>query len=193
MLISGMGQRACHLPLSLYHRPIHSLRKDVTMHPLDCWMCKTLNRWHSVDPHINRTETLFVNSIILRNESFIHYWHRKLCFYVLSYAACMFVISPFLINWYPQYLSDGWGGPITFLFIRLEIHGKQTILFVFGTYRSTSTPFLVPLLHLNFHDVPWPISNISTMSTRSVQRVIQLDEGMKAAWWSSLRQIRIEH
>jgi len=63
----------------------------------------------------------------------------------------------------------------------------------FGKYSSTSSPFLILLLLLNFHDVPQAISNISTMCTRSVWRVMQLDTWMNLALRSSLRSIQHAH
>jgi len=62
-----------------------------------------------------------------------------------------------------------------------------------GKYSSTTLPFLIQLLLLNFHDVPDEILNISTMCTRSVRRVMQLVAWMNAVWRSSFRQIHIEH
>jgi len=31
--------------------------------PIDCWMCKTKNHWHSMNSHIDHIETAFVHSI----------------------------------------------------------------------------------------------------------------------------------
>jgi len=84
MLIFRMWQQAWHLPFSLYSRQIHSRRKNVTLRPFDCWMCKTKNRWRSVDTHTNYIKTASVHSIKVCNESYKHYWHRILCLYVLS-------------------------------------------------------------------------------------------------------------
>jgi len=64
---------------------------------------------------------------------------------------------------------------------------------VLGKYSPTSSPFLIQLLLLDFHDVPWAISNISTMCMRSVRRVMLLDTWMNAAWRSSFRLICMEH
>jgi hypothetical protein len=52
------------------------------------------------------------------------------------------------------------------------------------------TAHLDPLLSL---DVPQAISNISTMCTRSVRRVTQLDTSMNMAWRLSFRLVRQPH
>jgi len=114
-LIFRMWKRESHLRFSQWCRPIHPLWKDVTMQPIDCWMCKTQNRSHSVDNHINHIETAFVHSIIVCNQSYTHYWPPVLRMYVLSFASRSFVISQFLTNCYLRYLSEKWRGPITFL------------------------------------------------------------------------------
>jgi len=51
-LISMMGQWPCRLPFCLLRWPILLVWMDVTMQPFDCWMGKTINRWHSVDAHL---------------------------------------------------------------------------------------------------------------------------------------------
>ena len=157
--------------------------KDVTMQPIDCWMCKTQNRWHSVDAHINHIETAFVHSIIVCNESYTHDWPPVLRLYVLSFASRSFVTSQFLINCYLHYLSKKWHGPITFPRFQPAIHRMWIISQGLAKYSSTSSPFLFLLLLLDFHDVPQAISNISTMCTRSVRRVMQLDTWINLAWW----------
>jgi len=163
------------------------------MLPIDCWMCKTQNRSHSVGTHINHVETAFVHSIIVCNQSYTHYWPPLLHLYVLSFASRSFVTSQFLINSYLRNLSEKWRGPITFPRFRLAIDGVWFISLVFGKYSSTSSPFLIQLLLLDFHDVPQAISNISTMCTRSVQRVMQLDTWTNLAWRLSFRSIRHAH
>lgn len=52
MLMIWMGQGPWHLPFRLSYPVIHSLWKDETIQPFDCRLCKTTNRWHSVDAHI---------------------------------------------------------------------------------------------------------------------------------------------
>ena len=152
------------------------------MQPVDCWMCKTQNRWHSVDYHINHIETAFVHSIIICHQSYAHYWPPVLRLYVLLFASSSFVTSQFLINWCLRYLSEIWRGPITFLRIRPAIDSMRIISLVVGKYSLTSSPFRVQLLLLDFHDVPQAISTISTMCTRSVWRVMQLDTRINSAW-----------
>jgi len=156
-------------------------------------MCKTQNRWDSVDAHINHIETAFVHSIIVCNQSYIHYWPPVLRLYILSFASRSFVSSQFLINCYLRYLSEKWRGPITFPRFRLAIDGMLFISLVFSKYTSTSSPFLIQLHLLNFHDVPQAISNISTLCTRSLRRVMQLDGWMNLAWRLSFRSIRHAH
>jgi len=163
------------------------------MQPIDCWMCKTQNRWDSVDTHINHIETAFVHAKIVCNQSYNHYWPPSLRLYVLSFASRSFVTSQFLINCYLHYLSEKWRGPITFPRFRPAIDGMWFISLVFGKYSSTSSPFLIQLLLLDFHDVPQTISNISTMCTRCVRRVMQLDTWMNTAWRLSFRSIRHAH
>jgi len=163
------------------------------MQPIDCWMCKTQNRWHSVDAHINHIETAFVHSIIVCNQSYTHYRAALLHLNVLSFASRSFVTSQFLINCYLQYLSEEWRGPIKFPRFQLAIDGMWFISLVFGKYSSTSSSILIQLLLLDFHDVPQAISIISTMCTRSVQGVMQLDTWMNLAWWLSFRSIHHAH
>jgi hypothetical protein len=121
--IFRMWQQAYNLPLLLLRRPIHSLSKNVTMPPIDCRMCKTVNRWQSVDAHLNHIETAFVHPIIVRNDSYIHYWDPKLRLYVLWFASRSFITSQFLISGYPRYLIERWHGPITFPRFRPAIDG----------------------------------------------------------------------
>jgi len=156
-------------------------------------MCKTQNRWHSVDAHINHIETAFVHSIIVCNQSYTHYWPPVLRLYVLSFASRSFVTSQFLINCYLRYLSEKGRGPITFPRFWRAMDGMWFISLVCGTLSSTSSQFRIQLLLLNFHDVPQEISNISTMCTRSVRRVTQLHTWMNIAWRLSFRSIRHAH
>jgi len=156
-------------------------------------MCKTQNRWHSVDAHINHIETAFVHSIIVCNQSYTHYWPPVLRLYVLSFASRSLVTAQFLINCYLRYLSEKWRGPITFPRFRPAIDGMRFISLVFGKYSLTSSPFHIQLLLLDYHGVPQAISNISTMCTRSVRRVMQLDTWINLAWRVSFRSIRHAH
>ena len=96
--IFRMWQRAYHLPIMLLRQPIRLLWKDVTMPPIDCRMCKTVNRWHSVDTHLNHIETAFVHPIIVRNDSYTHYWHPILRLHVIWFASRSFITSRFLIS-----------------------------------------------------------------------------------------------
>jgi len=97
-LIFRMWQRAYSLPFSLLCRPIHSLWNDMTLPPIDCRMCKTVNCWHSVDAHFTHSETAFVHPIIVRNHSYTHYWHSILRLHELSFASMSFITSQFLIS-----------------------------------------------------------------------------------------------
>jgi hypothetical protein len=121
--IFRMWQRAYHLPLLLLRRPIRLLWKDVTMPPIDCRMCKTVNYWHSIDAHFNHIETAFVHPIIVSNDSYTHYWHLKLRLYLLPFPFRIFITSQFLISGYPRYLIETWQGTITFLRFRPAIDG----------------------------------------------------------------------
>jgi len=156
-------------------------------------MCKTQNRWHSVDAHINHIETALVHSIIVCNQSYTHHWPPLLPLNVLWFASRSGVTSQFLINCYLRNPSEKWCDPITFLHFRLAIDGMWFIWIVSGKYSSTSSPFLIQLLLLDFHDVTQAISNISTMCTRSVGRVLQLDTGMNLAWRLWFRSICHAH
>ena len=167
-----MGQRAYHLPILLLRQPIRLLWKDVTMPPIDCWMCKTVNCWNSIDAHFDHIETAFVHPILVRNHSYTPYWHPILRLYVLSFVSRSFITSQFLISGYPRNLIERWRGPIPFPRFRPAIDGMQNNSIVFGKYSSTSSPFRIKLLLLDFNDVPYAISNISTMRARSVRRVM---------------------
>ena len=129
-LIFRMWQRACHLHFSQSRWPLHLLWKDVTMQPIDCWMCKTQNHWHSVDPHINHIETASVHSVIVWNQSYTQYGPPLLCLYVLSFASRSFVTSQFLINCYLRYLGEKSRGPIAFPRFRLAIDGMWFVSLV---------------------------------------------------------------
>jgi len=97
-LIFRMWQRVYSLSFSLLRRPIRSLWNDMIIPPIDCRMCKTANRWHSVDAHFNHIETAFVHPIIVRNDSYTHYWHPILRLHVLSFASRSYITSRFLIS-----------------------------------------------------------------------------------------------
>jgi hypothetical protein len=167
----------------------------MTMQPIDCQMCNTWNRWHAVGSHINHIETTFVHSIIVCNKSNTLFWHPLWRLYALSFASSSFVTSQFLINYNVCYLSEKWNGPITLQRFRPVIDIMWIISLGFGKYSLTASPFLIQLLLLDFHDVPEPISNISTMCTPSVRRVIQLDSCMNAAWQLSFNRFvrRTDH
>jgi hypothetical protein len=126
-------------------------------------------------------------------ESYTQYWHPVLCLYVLSFASRSLVTTQFLINCYLRYLSEKWHSHVTFLCFRPANDGIWIISLVFGKYSLTSSPFLIQLLFLDFHDVPDGISNISTRCTRSVRRVMQLDTWLNLAWWLSFRSILHAH
>jgi len=153
-LIVRRWQRACHLPFSLSCRAIHSLCQNVTMPPIDCQMCMTRNRWHSVDTHINHIETAFVHSIIVCHHSHTHYWHPMLRSYVLSFTSRGCHSTQFQVNCYPHYSSETWHGLITFLRSQPAICGMLIISLVLGKYSSTMSLFLIQLRLLGFHDVP---------------------------------------
>ena len=157
--------------------------------PLDVVWHNAKNRWRSVDGQNNHIETFFVHSIIVCNESNTQFWHPWLGRYVLSFASRSFVTSQVLINCYLRYLREKCRGPITVLRFRPVIDGMEIISLVFGKYSSTSSLFLIKLLLIDFHDVPQAISNISTMCTRSVRWVVQLDTWMNTAWQLSFRSI----
>ena len=97
-LIFRMWHRAYSLPFSLLRQPMRSLWNDMTIPPIDCRMCKTVNRWHSVDARLNHIATAFVHPIIVRNVSYTHYWHPILRLHVLSFASRRFITSQFLIS-----------------------------------------------------------------------------------------------
>ena len=96
--IFRMWQRACSVPCSLLCRPIRSLWNDVTIPPIEYQMCKTVNRSHSVDAHLNHIETAFVRRIIVRHDSYTHYWHPIYSVHVLLFASRCFVTSQFLMS-----------------------------------------------------------------------------------------------
>jgi len=153
-LMFRMGQQECHLPFQLLRRPIYLLCKDEIMEPFDCGMCKAKNCSCSIDTHIKHSETAFVHLIIVCNELHIHYWPPILHFHILSIASRGFVASQFLINLNPRCLSEYLLGPITFLHFRQAIDSMWIISLVYYYYCSTSSPLLIQLVLLNFHDVP---------------------------------------
>jgi hypothetical protein len=122
-LILKMSQWAYHLPLVILGRPIPSRWKHVTMPPIDWPMCKTVNRWNSIDADFHDIETAFVHPIILLNDSYTHYWHLILGLYVLLFASRSFITTQCLFCGYPCYLIERWRGPITFLCFRPAIDG----------------------------------------------------------------------
>jgi hypothetical protein len=126
----------------------------VTRLPIDCRMCKTVNCWHSTDAHFNHIETAFVPPIIVRNDSYIHYWYPILRVYGLWFASRSFITSQILIGGYPCYLIERWRSPMPFPHFWLAIDSMSNNSLVFGKYSSTSSPFLIQLLHLDSHDVP---------------------------------------
>jgi hypothetical protein len=167
--------------------------KNVTMQPFDSGVCKSKCCWQYVDTLIHYIVTRFGHPIIVCNESYIHYWHPILHFWVLSFASSSFLTFQSLSDLHPRYLSETWCGLITILHFRQTIYSILIIALVLGKYSSTSIPFLIQLFLFNFHDIPGAIWNISTMFNRSGWRVMQLDEWMHAAWRLSFRQIRIGH
>jgi len=110
MVIFRMWQQASHSLFSQQHRLIHLLWTNMTMPPIDCWICITYNRWHSVDAHINHIESAFAHSIIVCNQLYTHFWHPVLRLYVLLFAFRSFVTCQFLINCCLRYLSEKWHG-----------------------------------------------------------------------------------
>jgi len=73
--------------------------------PIDCRMCKTVNRWHSVDAHFNHIETAFVHPIIVRNDSY------KLLTSNIAFACILVCIQEVYYlsisdQCYPRYLSE---------------------------------------------------------------------------------------
>jgi hypothetical protein len=117
----GMGQQAYHLPLLLLRWLRRALSNNMTMPPIDCRMCKTVNRWHSIDAHFNHIETAFVHPIIVRNNLYTHYWHQVLYLYVLWFASRSVITSQFLIRGFPPYSVERWHGPSTFPCFRTAI------------------------------------------------------------------------
>jgi len=163
------------------------------MEPIDCWMCKTQNRWHSVNAHINHIATAFVHSILVCNQSYTYHWPPSLRLYVLLFASKSFVTSQFLINCYLHYLSEEWRGRLKFPRILAAIDGMWIISLLLGKYNTNSSQFLIQLLLPDLHDLPQAIWNIWTLCTRSVRRVMQLDTCMNLAWQLSFRSIRHAH
>ena len=91
------------------------------MPPIDFQICKTENRWHSVDADINHIETALVNSIIVYNESYTHFWEPIARLYVSSFASRSYVVSQIVIDCYPLFFSKWRRGPITFSLLLLAI------------------------------------------------------------------------
>jgi hypothetical protein len=78
-------------------------------------------------------------------------------------------------------VSEKRHGTITFRCFWPPIDGIWLISLVIGIYSTTIVPFLIELLLVDFHDLPEGISNISTMCSGTVRRVMQLDMWMNEA------------
>jgi len=150
------------------------------MQSFHCQVWKTKIHSRSVDADINHIETAFIHWQTVCNESYTHYGQPTMCLWISSFASRSIVANQFLPNLYPRYLSEKRCDPSAFLRLRPAIHGMYIISLVFGKYSSTSAPYLIQLLLLNFYDVLYAISIISTMCTRSVWRVMQLNAWVNA-------------
>jgi len=121
--IFRMWQRGYHLPILLLRQPIRLLWQDVTILPIDCRMCKTVNCWHSIDARFKHIEKAFVHPITVGNHSYTPYWHPILRLYVLTFVSRSFITYQCLISGYPRYLIERRRGPITFPRLRPAIDG----------------------------------------------------------------------
>jgi len=149
--ILRIGQWACRLH---FRHIAHQYIRNVRMQPCDYQECKTENRGHFVDANMNQIETAFVHSVIVCNQLYTHHWYPILCFWVISFASKGCVTSQSVIDLYARYLREIWRRPIAFLRLRPAIYGMSSVLLVIGKYSSTSWPFLILLLLLDFRDVP---------------------------------------
>ena len=99
-------------------------------------------------------QTVIVCSITVWHESNNDYWHPMNHFYVWWYASRIFVASQFQNHHHTRYLSDGWRSQCAFLCFRPAIRGMLICTLILDKYSLTSSPVLIQLLFLEFHDVP---------------------------------------
>jgi hypothetical protein len=113
------------------------------MQPLDCRLCMTSYRWHSVDARINLIKTAFEHSIIVSNESYTEYWHPVLRLNVLSYAFSCCVTTQFLITW---------------VIIRLRLNDCQNVLLQCVVLPISFTGVVGCILPSGFEAICWASS-----------------------------------
>jgi len=188
-LIVRMGNK-CALSVSLGCRPIDW---EWYNSAVDCQVCRTNHCWRSIDTHSNYIEIPCIHPMVVCNQSHTHYSQPTSRFWVLLFATRSFVTSDFVSNLYPRYPSAKWHGPISFMRFRRAIYRIYMVSLVPCEYSSTSSPFLIQLSLLEFHDQRYANSNIGTACTRWVQTVMRMDAFMNAAWWSAFRLICVGH
>jgi len=98
--------------------------------------------------------TVIECSITVWYETNNDYWHPMNRVYVWSFASRTFVASQFQNRHHTRYLSDGWRSHRAFLRFRLAIHGMSISTLILDKHSPTSSPVLIQLLFLDFHDVP---------------------------------------
>jgi len=157
-LISMMGQGEGCVPLYLLRRPILPHWMDVTLQLFDCWMGMTVNRWHSVDAHLRAHLRDITNSYWVLNNctqnAYNLYWQPIDCFYALSFESKSFKTFQFLSHHDTHHLIDEWHRFIACQRFRPAISGIKIHPLVLDIYSLMSTPFLIQLILLDFHNVP---------------------------------------
>jgi len=112
------------------------------------------------------------------------YWQPVYRFYVLLLESKIFNPSQFLSHHSTRHSHDKWLSSLAFQRFRPAIYSIKLDVQVSDIDSPTSSPFLIQLLLLDFHDVPSAIFNSSTICRRSEPRVMKL-----AAWIDAACQL----
>jgi len=121
------------------------------------------------------------------------HWQPVYHFYVLSFESKIFETSQFLSHHHTHHLHDEWRKSTTFQRFQPAIYSVQIHAQVLDIYSPTSSPVLIKLILLDFHDVPYTLLNFSTMCRSSQRRVMQLDAWIKPAWRLSFIEVQVAH
>jgi hypothetical protein len=174
--ISMMRPEACSLPLYLLSWPIRILVTEATMPPCDSRKCKTFNYWHFVDAHLcaHLSDILTVigcltieqkmPTVLIGSQYTVSTYCRlnpRSSIQLSIWATTIHVIC-MINNVDPSHFSA----------FGLAIYGIKIHALVLYIYSWTSSPFLIQLILLNFHDVPLARFNFSTACKRSEQKVM---------------------
>ena len=87
------------------------------------------------------------------------YWQPVYSFNVISFESKIIEKSQFLSYHYTRHLHEQWRRSIAFQRFRPAIYGITLHALVLDIYSLTSSPFLIQLILLDFHDVPSAVLN----------------------------------